>query len=66
MQVVAVLNPIAGEKMQEELEERISALQKELDRAHTEVGGRLFFATADVSHFCRIHADSCYVHPDPA
>ena len=38
MQVVAVLNPIAGEKMQEELEERISALQGELERAHSEVG----------------------------
>ncbi len=36
-QVVAVLNPIAGEKMQEELEERISALQNELERAHSEV-----------------------------
>jgi hypothetical protein len=42
MQVVAALNPIAGEKMQEELEERISALQKELDRAHTEVGDASF------------------------
>ena len=37
VQVVAVLNPIAGEKMQEELEERISALQSELERAHSEV-----------------------------
>ncbi|CAK0782545.1 hypothetical protein CVIRNUC_005763 [Coccomyxa viridis] len=36
-QVVAALNPIAGEKMQEELEQRISALQNELETAHTEV-----------------------------
>ena len=37
VQVVAALNPIAGEKMQEELEQRISALQNELETAHTEV-----------------------------
>ena len=36
-QVVAVLNPIAGEKMQEELETRISSLQQELDKAHSQV-----------------------------
>ena len=32
-----MLNPIAGEKMQQELEQRISALQSELERAHSEV-----------------------------
>lgn len=37
LQVVAALNPIAGEKMQDELEERIFALQSELDQAHSEV-----------------------------
>ena len=37
VQVVAALNPIAGERMQEELEQRISALQRELERAHSEV-----------------------------
>jgi hypothetical protein len=37
MQVVAALNPIAGEKMQEDLEGRITALQSELERAHCEV-----------------------------
>lgn len=36
-QVVAVLNPIAGERMQEELETRISSLQQELDKAHSQV-----------------------------
>lgn len=37
LQVVAALNPIAGEKMQNDLEERIVALQAELERAHHEV-----------------------------
>ena len=37
MQVVAALNPIAGERMQEDLEGRIYALQSELERAHREV-----------------------------
>jgi hypothetical protein len=36
-QVVAALNPIAGEKMQHHLEERIEALQAELEKAHQEV-----------------------------
>ena len=37
MQVVAVLNPIAGEKMQVDLEDRIASLQGELDKAHSQV-----------------------------
>jgi hypothetical protein len=36
-QVVAVLNPIAGGRMQEDLEDRISSLQQELDKAHSQV-----------------------------
>ena len=37
IQVVAVLNPIAGEKMQVDLEDRIASLQGELDKAHSQV-----------------------------
>ena len=38
---MAALNPIAGEKMQEDLEGRIYALQSELERAHREVKANL-------------------------
>lgn len=67
MQVVAALNPIAGEKMQEELEERISALQKELDRAHTEVrsASSLPLQTSHIpAASAQIHATSILTQPD--
>ena len=37
-QVVAVLNPNAGEQMQRQLEEQIAGMQAELAVAHTQVG----------------------------
>lgn len=40
MQVVAVLNPLAGEAMQRQLEEQIAGMQQELAVAHTRVGGQ--------------------------
>ena len=46
VQVVAALNPIAGERMQEELEQRIFALQSELERAHSEVRTAALLACA--------------------
>ncbi len=38
-EMLAVLNPIAGDKMQRDLEEQVAGLQQQLAVAHQQVGG---------------------------